>query len=581
MMIRSKTQNIISLFLLLVLLFFMSMLYIAYQLNDKKKSIFTQSNQKQLENSVSIALSLESKQLRQVVFDYTFWDDMVSFIERKNMDWAKLNIDPILSTYDVDVIWIFDASKNIFYIQGNDSIVKVRNSSFIYNMLDSLNKSKFINFYQDTPKGILEIYGASVHPSNDPQRTTVPRGYLFIGRLLDQNYLQNLSAITGTSVAFTNDTNKLYKEKDQHLIRVNIPLRFYDSKVIKYIHVDKKLDFLHQYDKFSVELISLFYLLAVVVFISLIIVTSRWINRPLKIVENALETDDEKKVEELKKYGIEFVKIGNLITSYMSQKKTLVQLKERAEESDRLKSAFMANMSHEIRTPLNGILGFSELLCKTNPSDEAIESYRKIIRNCSNDLMRLINDILDYSRLEADQLVLHYDLFDIDTFISELSSSFESKAELLLSKNIELSFKSAGELIVVKLDKFRLKQILTNLIGNAIKFTEKGVIEVNCFTKESKLVFSVRDTGIGISEEQQQIIFKRFWQAAQPKSKLYGGTGLGLALSQGLAKLMGGEIYVESKVGVGSTFYIEFDIDLIRIDSPSESKKSSSVKQIR
>jgi len=241
----------------------------------------------------------------------------------------------------------------------------------------------------------------------------------------------------------------------------------------------------------------------------------------------------------------------------------------------------MANMSHEIRTPLNGILGFSELLCKTNPSEEAIESYRKIIRNCSNDLMRLINDILDYSRLEADQLVLHDDLFEVDAFISELSSSFESKAELLLSKSIELSFKSTGELIVVKLDKYRLKQILTNLIGNAIKFTEKGIIVVDCFTKESKLVFSVRDTGIGISEEQQQIIFKRFWQAAQPKSKLYGGTGLGLAISQGLAKLMGGEISVISKVGVGSTFYIEFDIDLIRVKNPSESKKSSSSKQIR
>ena len=561
------------------MLFFMCMLYFAYQLNDKKKNIFTQSNQKQLENSVSIALSLESKQLHQVVFDYTFWDEMVRFIEQRDMGWAKLNIDPILSTFDVDVIWIFDASKNIFYIQGNDSIVKNRNSSLVLNILDSLSKSKFINFYKDTPRGILEVYGASVHPSDDPERKTTPRGYLFVGRLLDRDYLHNLSIITGTQISFINDTNLLSDGKDQHIIRVNIPLKFYDTKVIKYIHVDKKLDFLHQYDKFSVELISLFYLLAVVVFISLIIVTSRWINRPLKIVENALETDDEKKAEELKKYGIEFVKIGNLISSYMSQKKTLVQLKERAEESDRLKSAFMANMSHEIRTPLNGILGFSELLCKTNPSEEAIESYRKIIRNCSNDLMRLINDILDYSKLEADQLVLHDDIFEIDAFISELSSSFESKAELLMSKNIELSFKSSGEHIVVKLDKYRLKQILTNLIGNAIKFTEKGMIVVDCFAKESKLVFSVRDTGIGISEEQQQIIFKRFWQAAQPKSKLYGGTGLGLAISQGLALLMGGEISVISKVGVGSTFYIEFDIDFIREKKPNESKKNSSVNQ--
>jgi len=553
----------------------MGMLYVAYQLNDKKKNIFTQSNQKQLENSVSIALSLESKQLHQVVFDYTFWDDMVSSIEHRDMSWAKLNIDPILSTYDVDVIWIFDSSKNIFYIHGNDSIVKIRNSSFVYNILDSLKKSKFINFYQDTPMGILEVYGASVHPSNDPQRITTPRGYLFIGRLLDRDYLQNLSAITGTRIAFINDTNQFIEASDQHIIRVNIPLKFYDSKVVKYIHVDKRMDFLHQYDKFSVELISLFYLLAVVVFISLIVVTSRWINRPLKIVENALETDDFRKVEELKKYGIEFVKIGDLISSYMSQKKSLEQLKEKAEESDRLKSAFMANMSHEIRTPLNGILGFSELLCNTNPSEATIESYRKIIRNCSNDLMRLINDILDYSKIEADQLVLHYDIFGVDSFMDELSGSFESKAEQLKNKGVELVFNSYGEPIFINLDKYRLKQILTNLIGNAIKFTEKGLIEVGFYVKDSKLIFSVKDTGIGISEEQQQIIFMRFWQAAQPKSKLYGGTGLGLALSQGLVKLMGGEISVISKVGVGSTFYVEFDIGSIRATNLSESKEYS------
>jgi len=546
----------------------MSILYFAYQLNEKKKNIFTQSNQKQLENSVSIALSLESKQLHQVVFDYTFWDEMVNFIDHRDMGWAKLNIDPILSTFDVDVIWIFDASKNIFYIQGNDSIVKNRNSSLVLNILDSLSKSKFINFYKDTPKGILEVYGASVHPSNDPQRNTTPRGYLFIGRLLDRDYLHNLSVITGTQIAFINDTNLLTDSKDQHKIRVNIPLKFYDTKVIKYIHVDKKLDFLHQYDKFSVELISLFYLLAVVVFISLIIVTSRWINRPLKIVKIALETDDAEKAEALKKYGIEFVNIGNLISSYMSQKKTLEQLKEKAEESDRLKSAFMANMSHEIRTPLNGILGFSELLCKSEPSDETAESYRKIIRNCSNDLMRLINDILDYSRIEADQLVLHKDVFDVETLVSDLSSYFENKREALQQKGVDLIFRNTGGSILVNIDKYRLKQILINLVGNAIKFTDNGEIEIDYVVQNSTLVFLVKDTGIGISKELQQVIFKRFWQAAQPKSKLYGGTGLGLALSQGLAKLMGGEISVVSTVGVGSIFYVKFDINQIEIKRP-------------
>lgn len=225
----------------------------------------------------------------------------------------------------------------------------------------------------------------------------------------------------------------------------------------------------------------------------------------------------------------------------------------------------MANMSHEIRTPLNGILGFSELLCKTDPMVDTADSYRKIIKNCSNDLLCLVNDILDYSKIEAGQLTLLNDIYNAESFISDLANNFESRMESLSQRGVKLGFNNMGELKEIYTDRHRLKQVMVNLINNAIKFTEEGFIEVGYIITDKHLIFYVKDTGIGISEELQQVIFQRFWQAAQPKSKVCGGTGLGLAISKSLVNLMGGDIRVDSKVGKGSTFFVELPIEVIRL----------------
>jgi signal transduction histidine kinase len=343
---------------------------------------------------------------------------------------------------------------------------------------------------------------------------------------------------------------------------VNIikPLKIQGSNKYRYLVFEKELPFIEQFNRFSLEFLGLFLLAMVGFIVVFLLLTNRWINKPLKIIEETLELDDISKTKGLDKFGSEFVEIGSLISLYITQKKSLEELKNKAEESDRLKSSFMANMSHEIRTPLNGIVGFSELLCSSNTNDETTENYKKIIRKCSNNLMRLISDILDYSKLEAGQLVINKEEFSTESLFTELSNHYESKAETLIQKGIHLIFKKTGGEIVFKSDKQRIKQILTNLISNAIKFTEHGAIEVDFYTDGKNIVFTVMDTGIGISEEVQQVIFERFWQASQPKTKLYGGTGLGLALSKGLVELLDGKISVKSKLGYGSIFSIEIPL---------------------
>ncbi len=555
---RHKTRHIIFYYLVLTLLFFAIITIIAFHLNNEKKKIFIKSNIDQIEKSINSAIAFEEKRIYQIVFDYTFWDEMVDCIKSHDLTWAKAIVDPIITTYKVSSVSLFDIQGNKIYTKnsGNASIL----GKYVYsrNLLDSLRINRFIHYYDLTPLGIIDVYGATVHKSNDPSREADPKGFFFLVRLVDNDYIKDLSSLTFTNVLFLNDTLSLsYNKYSANIIK---PLKVQSSGQYRYLVFEKELPFIEQFNKFSIEFLGLF-LIAMVGFIGVFLfLTTRWIDKPLKIISESLELDDVRKTNDLSRYGQEFDEIGHLISLYINQKKSLETLKNKAEESDRLKSAFMANMSHEIRTPLNGIVGFSELLCISNTNDETTENYKKIIRKCSNNLMRLISDILDYSKLEAGQLVINKEEFSTESLFTELSNHYESKAETLIQKGIHLIFKKTGGEIVFKSDKQRIKQILINLISNSIKFTEHGAIEVDFYTDGKNIIFTVMDTGIGISEEVQQVIFERFWQANQPKTKLYGGTGLGLALSKGLVELLDGKISVKSKLGYGSIFSIEIPL---------------------
>ena len=233
----------------------------------------------------------------------------------------------------------------------------------------------------------------------------------------------------------------------------------------------------------------------------------------------------------------------------------LYQEKERAEAASRAKSQFLANMSHEIRTPMNGVLGMAELLLMTNLTDKQ-RRYAEQIRGSGTQLLHIINDVLDFSKIEAGRLVLEDIPFDLSTVVTETVESF---AEPALAKKLNLSC-VMEEVLQTKVigDAHRLKQVLTNLIGNAIKFTESGsvtvtVMNVSDIAGAFKII--VQDTGIGISETDQAALFKEFSQADGSTTRKYGGTGLGLAISKQLVQLMQGTIGVQGAVGSGSRFW--------------------------
>jgi len=232
----------------------------------------------------------------------------------------------------------------------------------------------------------------------------------------------------------------------------------------------------------------------------------------------------------------------------------LLKAKELAEEADKLKSAFLANLSHEIRTPMNGIIGFSELLVRLNIDHDKLKQYTHIILNSSHQLLNIINDIVDISKIEAGQVKLNKAPVKINQLIYDTEVLYKaqaSKKKLSLYKANGLN-DTESEIIT---DDTRLRQILNNLLNNALKYTHKGNITFGYMPKEGFLEFYVSDTGIGIAKENHQLIFERFRQVDTNDTSKYGGTGLGLSISKAFVQLLGGEIWVKSEYGRGSTFY--------------------------
>ncbi len=278
-----------------------------------------------------------------------------------------------------------------------------------------------------------------------------------------------------------------------------------------------------------------------------------------------------------------FVFSRNITERKISDEK-LKNAKEKAERSDKLKSAFLANMSHEIRTPMNAIIGFINLLGDQDITQEQKEEIIELAQSSSSDLLNILNDIIDISKIEADELAVSKSLNYVNSLLSEIfrfylkNIDFNSKEDLKLSVDLE----SNSERVAIFTDKARFRQIMNNFINNAIKFTNSGeiVIGYNQITSGGRklLRFFVKDTGDGIPEDKMDYIFDRFNRIDDSRQKPLKGTGLGLSISKKLVDLLGGTIGVESKQGVGSEFYFTLPYQLL--DKPFETGKDvKSVKK--
>lgn len=279
-----------------------------------------------------------------------------------------------------------------------------------------------------------------------------------------------------------------------------------------------------------------------------------------KRIENLLILNEKKLNEQNinysnlnKEYAVLNAELTESINRIQHINNDLILAKVKAEESDHLKSAFLANMSHEIRTPMNAIVGFSEFILQPGASKTELDRYIHIIQASSQQLLSVISDIIDISKIEAGQISVESELVDINKLMNELLLTYK---KVIGSKNLKLFLFTdhPDSLMQIQTDGNRIRQIFCNLLNNAIKFTREGKIEFGYKTKTNFLEFYVKDHGIGIAQKDQSIVFERFAQAKVTDKELIGGNGLGLSISKALVEKLGGTIHVDSELGIGSSF---------------------------
>jgi len=283
------------------------------------------------------------------------------------------------------------------------------------------------------------------------------------------------------------------------------------------------------------------------------------------------------------------------ITDKIKYEEGLKFQKEQAVEADKQKSAFLANMSHEIRTPMNAIIGFSDLLSKSNVNVSQRNEYLNYISSCGKDLLHLIDDIIDIAKIEADQIKIVKTNCPVNKIITEIQVTFEQEIKRKGKTLIELKNNKtiADPALTIFSDPFRFRQILMNLLNNALKFTDNGFIEYGYTVINRKTInaqdnnqlkrylqFYVKDSGIGMPADKLKLIFERFGQVEDSYSRNLTGTGLGLAISKKLVELLGGEIWVESVQNEGSTFYFTLPFDTIEMAKNTNSSQQVDKKNI-
>jgi len=254
-----------------------------------------------------------------------------------------------------------------------------------------------------------------------------------------------------------------------------------------------------------------------------------------------------------------FVAVKEDVTEKKRTLEELQEAKDRAEESDRLKTAFLQNISHEIRTPLNGILGFSELLIQDWTSPEDRVEYNEAIQISGKRLIEIVSNVLDISIIETGQIVLSPVKFKLNSFMQDLYNFYTKQAQ---QKDVKFTFfkQCSDEGCTITSDQNRIHQVMTNLLNNAIKYTKRGEINFGYTCKSNEVIFEVKDTGIGIDASFHEKIFTRFYQADHSSARSYEGAGLGLSISHGLVQVMGGKIWFESEQGKGTTFYFSIPV---------------------
>ncbi len=557
--IYNRILRITILIGVIFLLVLSTLLVIKYK---QEKIILNESTELFIKETNSL-LALKTNDLQQVVYDYTYYNEFVDNLKNQDSAWYENNITTILKSFHIEYVCVYDTSFHIVLEESSDGFLS---RGFISpEVLPKLRDDRFLNFFQFTSDGLVQISSGSVHPDMDPNHTlTKPSGYLFIAKSWNHDFLQELATLTGASVNLLKPDD-VVENSDKYTISNPVNLMGWNCDniaKINFIRSSNSLRIFHRLSAYMILVTFCSVLATVFIFYS---TTKRWLDKPLKLVTNILKSEDIAQVDELRSCKGEFKMIGTLFGDFIQQKKELQLTMERAEESDKLKTAFLSNISHEIRTPFGAILGFLNLIIDNKLSDHDRADYAEMIHQSSNRLMNTIDNIVEIAQIQAGQIEVSKSEIEINKLIDNVINQFKVEA---VRKKLKFTFinELSGHLDRLFSDWKKIDAILSNLIDNSLKFTQKGSVEVGVGPTSmvdgdsDEMLFYVKDTGVGISPEKQSRIFELFIQADGSVTRSFDGCGLGLAISKAYVEMLGGKIWVEScpedrEGNTGTVFY--------------------------
>ncbi|VXB64493.1 conserved hypothetical protein [Flavobacterium sp. 9AF] len=563
--LRVTTYSKVVFLLLVVSIGFILLFTALFYFNQKQEKEFYTTSSLGLEREINGLMELNSESYISLINEITYWDDLVNFVENKNIDWFDNSVVYLIDSYKVDYIDVYTMHEEFIC---KASTTKINSKNFIpKEVFPKLKNDKLIKFYTKTPEGIVVVYGATIHSSLDPfKNKTAPKGYFFLAKLLDKKYFSNIENVSSASVEFYNP-NKILDKKNIHYIKKIKNIKGQDIGALLFQRV-AKVDF--SGTRRILYIMSIAFCLSILIFLYY---AKKWAQKPIRLIKEVLEKGNMSAIDSLKRIRGEFRYIGKLFEQNYNQKIQLERTKKKAEESDKLKSAFLMNLSHEIRTPMNAIMGFSDLLLKKDLKESEKEEYLKIIQKSGKSLIDIIDDLVEMSKIDSDLIEPKNSSINLKNMVQ---ATFESiKVTQPNYKNIDFKLISpkieAQQNIIT--DAVKLNQVLTNLLTNAIKFTEEGfiVLDYNFDLKNRLIHFSVRDSGRGIPDELQEKIFSRFNKIDFLTDEDNKGLGLGLAISKAYIEMLGGTISLKSEVGLGSTF--SFTIPLVFDINTTEEKE--------
>jgi signal transduction histidine kinase/ActR/RegA family two-component response regulator len=598
-----KTRNRLLYILTICVILFCVSAFTLERVISNKVALLLEKRLEHISEEANKLLILENSSIKSYVTENSYWDELCNSVLNKDTAWIAENMKASLKTplYSGNFLWVTDSAGNTVYNQvfnaaGSGSGIEAPTPGFV----KSFNPAQTSKFCFRNGNVYFEGYAASVVHGNDFAKKTKPTGYLLAGKVLNQDYLDQLHNLnTDFEYSFEPFGNTVPADvvnKKEALLTCYKTIACLNGPPAV-IRVTNRLPEIKAYTLFVKMALICYFIFVLVITIILGRYFFQYFFRPLDRITMALEGNNTAPLINIVQKDTEMGRIAKLIKAFFKQKSELqaeiehrktseAELKLaaeklhlstvekiRAEQAAQAKGEFLATMSHEIRTPINGVIGIANLL-KDEPLTPRQKEYVDILSYSSKHLLSLISDILDFSKIETGKLEFDNASFSLDMVCQSVFQVFKLEAQ---KKNLAFTCEP-DPAITTSLygDSVRLNQVLTNLVGNAIKFTSSGSVSfgyklLSKTASNCNIEFTVKDSGIGIAGNEQSKIFDGFSQANHTISTNFGGSGLGLAISKKMIELQGGKLTMQSELGKGTTFtfYLSFETHAFDPASPA------------